>query len=851
MKKLFASTTDSVSNLERENQETVRRLAGECMVLLENDGTLPLDKENLKIALYGNGVRHMVKGGTGSGDVNTREIVNVENGLEEAGAEIVSKDWLDQYDMVMKDSQEKYMECIHKKSEQEGISIVTAMLSEQYQAPDVIDILEDKTEVTDTAIYVLARNSGEGSDRKAVQGDYFLTDGEERAIRYLAEKYKKFILVLNIGGMIDTSAIRSIEEINSILLAGQTGNHGGRMLADVLTGQTVPSGKLTDTWALSYEDYPSSGEFGSNNGNLDDEYYSEGIYVGYRYFDTFHITPAYCFGYGLAYTDFDIRVLYASVDDGEVSIDVEVENIGNRYAGKEVVQIYYSAPDGRLEKPYQELAAFAKTKLLNPGEKQVLTIRFGMKEMASYDTENQAWVLEAGEYVIRMGNSSRNTKAIAVIKIDHSVKTVQLGNVLKEQEEINELSSRAIRLKDIEVQKEGLEDVEYLFVSAESIETEHVRYQGERPLYEDNRIDEALTLQDVKAGKAVIEELIAQLTEEEMARLCVGTERLDETGGNVVGSASKYVPGAAGDTDDALWEQRGIFPLILADGPAGLRLQPHFKATREGELLKGGMVFGLNVEPFPEDTPKDAIDYYQYCTAIPIASTLAQSWDMELIRRMGAVVGAEMKKFHVHLWLAPGMNIHRNPLCGRNFEYYSEDPLLTGRCAAACTDGVQQYGEQGTTIKHYACNNQEDNRMFVNVHVKERALREIYLKGFEIAVKESKPYALMSSYNLVNGIHAANHAGLLAVARDEWGFDGLVVTDWYSSQDTSFMGETSEAYPFSSSVQCIKAGNDLQMPGCTKNVTDIIGGIEAGTEITLADLQFCVKNILNIMLKCM
>lgn len=851
MKKLFAPTADSVSDLEKENQETVRRLAGECMVLLENDGTLPLGKENLKIALYGNGVRHMVKGGTGSGDVNTREIVNVENGLEEAGAEIVSKDWLDQYDMVMKDSREKYMECIHKKSEQEGISIVTAMLSEQYQTPDVIDILEDKTDVTDTAVYVLARNSGEGSDRKAVQGDYFLTDGEERAIRYLAGRYKKFILVLNIGGMIDTSAIRSIEGIHSILLAGQTGNHGGRMIADVLTGQTVPSGKLTDTWALSYEDYPSSGGFGRNNGNLDDEYYSEGIYVGYRYFDTFHITPAYCFGYGLAYTDFDIRVLYASVEDGEVSIDVEVENIGSRYAGKEVVQIYYSAPDGRLEKPYQELAAFAKTKLLNPGEKQVLMIRFGMKEMASYDTENQAWILEAGEYVIRIGNSSRNTKAAAVIKLDCSVKTVQLGDALKEQEEIDELSSKAVRLKDIEAQKEGLKDAKYLSVSAESIETEYVSYQSERLLYEDKRKDEVLTLQDVKAGKAVIEELIAQLTEEEMARLCVGTERLEETGGNVVGSASKYVPGAAGDTDDALWEQRGIFPLILADGPAGLRLQPHFKATREGELLKGGMVFGLNVEPFPEDTPKDAIDYYQYCTAIPIASTLAQSWDMELIRRMGAVVGAEMKKFHVHLWLAPGMNIHRNPLCGRNFEYYSEDPLLTGRCAAACTDGVQQYGGQGTTIKHYVCNNQEDNRMFVNVHVKERALREIYLKGFEIAVKESKPYALMSSYNLVNGIHAANHAGLLAVARDEWGFDGLVVTDWYSSQDTSFMGETSEVYPFSSSVQCIKAGNDLQMPGCTKNVTDIIEGIEAGTEITLADLQFCVKNILNIMLKCM
>lgn len=851
MRKLFAPTDSNVSDLEKKNRETVRRLAGECMVLLENDGTLPLDKGNLKIALYGNGVRHMVKGGTGSGDVNTRETADVEAGLEEEGAEIVSKDWLNRYDKVIGESQKKYMECIYEKAEQDGISIVTAMLSMQYQAPDIIDIMEDWTEITDTSIYVLARNSGEGSDRKAVPGDYFLTDGEERAIRFLAEKYKRFILVLNIGGVIDTSVIRSMDGINSVLLAGQTGNYGGRIIADVLIGQTVPSGKLTDTWALAYEDYPSSETFGRNNGNLDDEYYSEGIYVGYRYFDTFHITPAYHFGYGLGYTDFDIRVRYISVDDGKVSIDVEVENIGCQYAGKEVVQIYYSAPDGCLEKPYQELAAFAKTELLKPGEKQILMIRFGMKEMASYDPGSQAWILEAGEYVIRVGNSSGNTRAAAVIRLNRTVKTVQLGSLLREQEKFKELSQNRIAQDGMKRQKEELKEAECLYVAAEDLETEYINCQTERSLYIDKRADEVLTLQDVKNGKAELEELIAQLTTEEMADLCVGTERLEETGGNVVGSASKYVPGAAGDTDDSLQEKRGIFPVIMADGPAGLRLQPHFKATPEGELLKGGMVFGMNVEPFPEDTPEDARDYYQYCTAIPVASTLAQSWDVELIRTMGAVVGAEMKKFHVHLWLAPGMNIHRNPLCGRNFEYYSEDPLLTGKCAAACTDGVQRFGGQGTTIKHYACNNQEDNRMFVNVHVRERALREIYLKGFEIAVKESKPYALMSSYNLVNGIHAANHAGLLAVARDEWGFDGLVMTDWYSSQDTSFMGEVSGIYPYSSSAQCIKAGNDLQMPGCTQNVTDIIEGVEEGTDITLADLQFCVKNILNVMLKCL
>ena len=256
----------------------------------------------------------------------------------------------------------------------------------------------------------------------------------------------------------------------------------------------------------------------------------------------------------------------------------------------------------------------------------------------------------------------------------------------------------------------------------------------------------------------------------------------------------------------------------------------------------------MDVKPFPEDTPKDAIDYYQYCTAIPIASGLAQSWDMDLFECMGRIVGDEMQQFHVHFWLAPGMNIHRNPLCGRNFEYYSEDPVVSGKCAAAMTKGVQSYAGQGTTIKHYAGNNLEDNRQFNNSHIGERALREIYLKGFEIAVKESQPYSIMTSYNLLNGTHAANHYELIQnAARDEWGFEGVVMTDWFTTQDTT--GGVKKAYPYSSAVQCIRAGNDLIMPGCEKNVEDIVAAVKEGKEITLADLQFCVKNILKIAVK--
>lgn len=851
MRRFFASTTNEISELERKNQESVRALAGECMVLLENDGTLPLGKETKKLALYGNGVRHMVKGGTGSGDVNTRGVTHVEKGIEEAGIEVVSKEWLNRYDAEIVRTQSVYMEYVKRKAKGKGISMVGVMLSEQYQAPDVIEITEDRSDITDTAVYILARNSGEGSDRYAKPGDYYLTDGEKKAIRFLAETYRRFILVLNIGGIIDTSVIRSISGINAVLLAGQMGNMGGRIIADVLMGKTIPSGKLSDTWAISYGDYPSSKDFSHNNGNLDDEYYTEGIFVGYRYFDTFNITPAYCFGYGGSYTDFTIRTLQTRVDGGKIYLEAEVVNTGDTYAGKEVVQVYYSAPKGELEKPYQELAVFAKTRLLHPGESQILALVFPIKEMASYDPKKHAWILEKGDYILRVGSSSRDTRIAAVLVLDRTKRTVQLGDVLSEQEKIREISAKDAFSYSYLTEQEELKNAERILIPPDAISVENVEYHKERVLYEERLEMQPVTLLDVKEGKAEVEDLIAQLSIDEMAMLCVGTERLENMGQNVVGSSAKLVPGAAGETDSSLMEKRGIYPMILADGPAGLRLQPHFKATSEGDILKGGDIFGISVEPFPDDLPEDVIDYYQYCTAIPIANTLSQSWDMELIQKMGEIIGKEMKKFHIHLWLAPGMNIHRNPLCGRNFEYYSEDPLLTGKCAAACTNGVQKNGGQGTTIKHYLCNNQEDNRMFVNVHVKERALREIYMKGFEIAVKESKPYAMMTSYNLLNGNHAANHRGILDAARQEWGFDGFIMTDWYASQDTSFMEAVSDIYPYSSAVQCIKAGNDLQMPGCAENVADIIEGVRNGTEITKADLQFCVRNILRVMLKCM
>lgn len=850
--KYYALKTDEVTELEKTNQEKVRELASECIVILENDGVLPLDSDNRKIALYGNGARDTIKGGTGSGEVNARETVCIEDGLTAAGFQITTRERLASYSRTLAQSKAAYMEEAAALADEKGISVLMAMFAKPYESPRMEPVSEEEVRQsgTDTAVYVLSRNSGEGKDREYRAGDYLLREDEERNIRFLAGHYKNFIVLLNVGGIIDTSVLKNIPGIRALVLIGQTGNMGGHIVADFLSGRSIPSGKLTDTWAASYHDYPSSESFSQNNGNLDDEYYTEGIYTGYRYFDTFGVEPSYCFGYGKSYTEFTMRMQHAGICEDEVELYVEVENKGSRYGGKEVVQVYYSAPDGKLDKPYQELAAFAKTKLLQPGEKETVRIAFPIAAMASYDCSCASWILEAGEYLIRIGSSSRDTKIQAVITIDSTAVTEKLKNICADADDFEEMKAPKKRRVLTKQETDEYKKAVRLELKGEKIKTGCCSYTSVHRIYGDARTEEKLTLSDVREGKASVEELAAQLTVEEMANLCVGTFRNGENGGSVVGSASAAVPGAAADTTSTLKKTRGIPNMILADGPAGLRIQTHFKTSADGTLLPGGEMFGMDIRPFPEDTPADAVDYYQYCTAIPVATSLAQSWNMELMEEMGKIVGREMKQYHVHFWLAPGMNIHRNPLCGRNFEYYSEDPLLSGKCAAADTRGVQSFPGQGTTIKHFAANNQENNRMFNNSHVKERALREIYLKGFEIAVKEAQPLSIMTSYNLLNGIHTANHYELIqTVARDEWGFEGVVMTDWFSSQDTSRLGETSDKYPWASSVQCIYAGNDLQMPGCEQNVADIIDAVENSGEITLGDLQFCTANILRAALK--
>lgn len=843
MTRYFAARNNDITRRETDHLALSRSLAGECVVLLENDGTLPLG-EPRAAALFGSGARNTVRGGTGSGDVNTRSDVNIEQGLENAGFTITTKSWLDRQDQKNREEKLAHRNWIARTARERGVPELSIAFSNPFQvvAPVPIDEEDVLSSRTDIAVYVISRTAGEGADRRCVRGDYLLYDEEKEQLRQLAGVYDKLIVVLNTGAVMDMSEIKSIRGINAVLLMGQLGSVGGDVLADVLLGRVNPSGRLTDTWARRYEDYPAAAAFSRNDGNVEDEYYTEGIFVGYRYFDTWDVEPIYPFGYGLSYTSFSMSRPAAVLKGETVCLTTTVQNVGDR-PGKEVVQLYFSAPAGKLPKPRQELAAFGKTKLLSPGESETITLQVKLRQMASYCGECASWVLEAGDYVLYAGTDSRDTRAAAVVRLDKTVRTEIVKNAFPDDDPVTEITPPA---------QEPIShpNVPVLIADVSVICAKSPQYSGPRREMTTEKTS-TLTIDDIRAGRCTIGELTAQLTVKELAELCVGTMR--QGGGSVVGAASHIVPGAAGDTSAILAETRGIPDLILADGPAGLRLQPVFKTDKAGNLLPGGSIMADAAEPFdPAYTDENSDTWYQYCTAIPIGWSLAMSWNMPLLEEIGSMIGAEMELFGVDLWLAPALNIHRDPLCGRNFEYYSEDPVLSGQCAAAITRGVQSHPGRGVTIKHFAANNQEENRYFTNSHVSERALREIYLRGFRIAVEEARPLSIMTSYNLLNGTHTANHYGLLqAVARDEWGFDGFVMTDWFTSQEMpSLTGEGERIYPISASTGCIHAGNDVQMPGCQKNVDDIVRAVTSGVAVdgyavSLGDLQFCAANLIR------
>ena len=843
-------TDKNVQEFEKKHIDAVRQMASECAVLLKSSGVLPLSGAG-KIALFGNGARKTIKGGTGSGDVNVRHYVSAEEGLKNAGFEIVSGAWMDAYDEMMASAHKEFVQKLKAEAKAAGANPVMYCMGRVMPEPAYELSLDTEA---DTAVYVLARNSGEGADRGPVAGDINLTESEKRDILALNEKYEKFILVLNVGGMVDLSPV---DEVKDILLLGQLGTPTGDVLADLLLGKSYPSGKLTMTWA-PIDQYPSTEGFGDPN----DTYYKEGVYVGYRYFDSANKTPIYPFGYGLGYTTFTVEPKAFAADEKEVSVTVTVKNTGAA-AGKEVVQVYYSAPAEKLDKPYQELAGFVKTKELAAGEQEDVTVTFATASMASFCEKTSAYVLEAGDYVIRVGNSSRSTAICGVVSLDQDAVTEKTKHLCPgwgfEDAKYDHIACAGEAEEIAAAPKAAVEAAKIAVV-------EHTYSEVMPELEKQDAIDFA----QVRSGERSLDDFVAGLDNEQLAYLCIGhykdVQGMDPL--SAIGAAAFQVAGAAGETTSRL-NDLGVPGLVMADGPAGLRLSPSYKVVGD-EVKSGSGGFDAFMEfmdedelkmlaqmaPKPSEEEMNAPENYQYCISIPIGTALAQAWNPEACEVCGDLVGQEMEMFGVHMWLAPALNIHRSPLCGRNFEYYSEDPLVSGKTAAAITKGVQKHAGCSTTIKHFACNNQETNRFLSNSVVSERALREIYLKGFEICVKESQPHALMSSYNLINGEHSCNSKDVQTYAlRDEWGYEGVVMTDWFvTGALNGATGAENAGYKYNSAsaAGCVKAGNDITMPGGAADKEDILAALSGSSHpypLTRAELQTCARRVLQSVLK--
>lgn len=726
------------------------KAATEGIVLLKNNGLLPFAK-GTKLAVFGCGQIDYIKGGGGSGDVHVAYVRDIYQGLK------MKTDKVEVFDELSLFYKE-YVEQQYKLQNNPG---------EFDEATVSAELLDRAKSFTDTAIIVIRRYSREGFDKRNDGTDaYFnLSDAEKAMVEAVTENFAKVVVLLNVGAMIDTSWFAYNDAVSAAVMLWQGGMEGGLAAADILTGEANPSGKLVDTCAKSFDDYPSSEGFHESEAYVK---YTEDIFVGYRYFETIpgkKECVVYPFGYGLSYTTFSLSEITACHVGSKIMVSVKVTNTGD-FSGKEVVQVYYGAPVGKLDKAAKELCGFAKTKELAPGESEELCISFAVKDMASFDEFGEvaasAYVLEKGIYNIYIGTDVRNAS-----KIEYTY-------VLEEDVVTEQLHSYCAPEK---LDKRMKADGTYETVECQSVERTvfPCEYKcAEKP-------EKMHRLIDVAEDKIDLDTFIAQLTEEELIHIVSGHENRGVANTCGVGSLERY----------------GIPPIMTADGPAGVRI------NRPTGVLT---------------------------TAFPVATAIACTWNLEIMEEIGKAGALEMKENNLQLWLTPALNIHRSPLCGRNFEYFSEDPFVSGKMAAAQVKGIQSQNIVGTP-KHFACNNKEVNRKNSDSIVSERALREIYLKGFEICVKESKPRLLMTAYNLINGVRASENVELLeGILRGEWGFDGMVTTDWTTRAEHR---------------KEVQAGNDLKMPrGNSDNLRE---SLENGT-LTREELCVCVKRILEMIL---
>ena len=839
MKTYSGSLTDQISDREILHRDLACRAAEEGIVLLKNEGgLLPLNTEK-KLALYGSGALYTLKGGTGSGDVNCRNTVSLLEGLLKEGFEISSRLWLEDYRQSYESARIKWRDRILEEAGRtaDGNALFDVYSSHPFIPPAgrLVDLHDLEGADTDTAVYVISRQAGEGKDREAIKGDYYLSDLEESMIRSLTGYFQNVILIINSGSPIDLAFTDTYKEIRSILYISQPGMAGGDAAAAIISGRISPSGRLSSTWAFRYQDYPNAANFSHNNGNLKEEDYSEGIFVGYRYFDSFRVKVRYPFGYGLSYTKFSISAGIVEVCQEKnrcmIHYRTRVRNRG-RKPGKEVVQLYAVCPQTEAIREWKQLCAFGKTSQLKPGEETEVCLSFDLASLTYYDEKDSSYRLSKGTYYLMAGNSSEQLVPAAAIRLTSSVLVRKAAPVCPMQKPGKDMAPYISRLED-SYQKTA--------EKARKTGVPVLRIEGENltRLYRSGKTDREQIPQTEAALKETIRDYLEKMTLDEKLLLLVGRHAVGED--NIaLGAAGVNIPGAAGETCPIVREGMDIPAISLADGPAGLRLAPRYTVGVDGRPMQIGFKASMENGFFmnEEDLDAEGTTYYQYCTAFPSGTLLAQTWNLPLMEKIGQAVAEEMAEFGVSLWLAPGMNIQRNPLCGRNFEYYSEDPLLSGKLAAAITRGVQSRPGTGTTVKHFCCNNNEDNRMGVDALISERALREIYLRNFEIVVREAAPLALMTSYNKINGIHAANNRDLLEeVLRKEWGFRGMVMTDWTT---TSPAGG-------SLAWKCIEAGNDLIMPGNDEDMADIRKALEEG-RLTMDQIDLCLSRIINLIL---
>lgn len=792
-----------LENLTLDDFEKVARVAaGEGAVLLKNEEEiLPLRKGD-KVSVFGRVQKEYYRSGTGSGGA---VVVAYKTNLID---ELIKHSDIE----VNKELAKIYEDWIEENPFDNGGGGWAAEPWFQKDMPLNADIVKAARKVSDKALYVIGRTAGEDKDNDNEAGSYLLTKEEWKNLEAITAEFEKVVVVLNVSNIIDMKFINEVknsEHIKGVIYVWQGGMEGGRAAADVLCGDVTPSGKMPDTIAYSYGDYPSANNHGGDIQNI----YEEDIYVGYRYFETFAPDKVmYEFGFGLSYTQFTYQVTEAKItnkqDEEILNVSVLVTNTGSTYCGKEVIQLYYQAPQGNLGRPVRELGAFAKTKLLEPGESQTLQLEMPISRMAAYDdggyTGNKScYVLETGAYEFYVGNSVRNT---ILVQPENGEYYLSETKIIAQYEEILAPVDDFKRMKPGAKKADGTYELTYAEVSKETISLEDrilERMPKEIPMTE----SKGYTLQDVKAGKVTMEEFIAQFTVEDMAALCrgEGMGHPDVTPGTAA---------AFGAVTDRL-ANFGLPLACAADGPSGIRME-------------GG----------------DA------AVQLPIGTLLASSWNIPLMEAMYILEGKELTKNKVDTLLGPGLNLHRNPLNGRNFEYFSEDPYLTGVFATAIVKGIALGGSHAT-IKHFACNSQEKKRTLINAIISERAAREMYLKAFEMVVRDGYVCSVMTSYNPINGHWAASNYDLNTTAlRKEWGYQGMVMTDWWGTMnDVVHRGEAS----VKNTRDMIRAQNDLFMVvtnyGAELNVRD--DNTEesvANGRLTLGELQRSAMTICRFLM---